>query len=103
MYHFAAHCIDDKRLDKWVPASELKPLSQQQKVPLSAVDIERSKIITRGTKRKMEVLYPQSQELSDLPPDVMDQERKYQEKTKVDSLHNSALDQKYRENRYRDV
>lgn len=31
----------------------------------------------------MEVMYPQSQELSDLPPEVMDQERKYQEKTKV--------------------
>lgn len=80
--------IDDKRLDKWVNQRDIMPSSQQQSVKLTPIDVERSKIITRGTKRKMEVLYPQSQELTDLPPEVMDQEKKYQEKTKVILLKN---------------
>lgn len=87
--------IDDKRLDKWVSENEIKPLSAQSIVALTPVDVEKSRIITRGTKRKMEVLYPQSQELTDLPPEIMDQEKKYQEKTKVFSLLIPIKDKKY--------
>lgn len=75
--------LDDKRLDKWVGETDIKPLSCQQEVKMTPLDLEKQKMVTRASKRKKEILCPQNQELSNLPPEVEIQEKKYQEKTKV--------------------
>ena len=70
-------------MDKWVEERDIKPLSAQQEVKVTPLDTGKQKMVTRASKRKMDILNPQHHELDNLPPEVELQEKKYQEKTKV--------------------
>ncbi|TNV78574.1 hypothetical protein FGO68_gene9671 [Halteria grandinella] len=92
-FKYYVHYTDqDKRLDRWLDAASLKPLTTVKEVVATETSKQRT---TRHTLRQLEALKPTNEQFDDTNPEIKALEKRHQEVTKVRNIESIQFGEKF--------